>query len=151
MFLNAEQPLAAELADVTGSGPRLARTPRVALMVLVVGAAVSGCATAAGPALRESHEAMGRELYGGGERTLPPAPATAPASLEDYVRLAFTRNAGLRAAVADMPDQYMTSIVALSIWSPLRGRLSPPAISLMGTTWGAFSTKEPKPFGSLRA
>jgi len=148
MFLNAEQPLAAELADVTGSGPRLARTPRVALMVLVVGAAVSGCATAAGPALRESHEAMGRDLYGGGERTLPPAPATAPASLEDYVRLAFTRNAGLRAAF----DRWQAAVERV----PQARSLEDPSLSFeyfieqMDTRYGVSLTQSFPAFGTLR-
>jgi outer membrane protein, heavy metal efflux system len=58
----------------------------------------TGCAMPAGTALRQRHESVREELYAEKDGESSPVAPVAPVTLDDYLRLAFARNAGLRAA-----------------------------------------------------
>jgi outer membrane protein, heavy metal efflux system len=105
----------------------------------------TGCAMPAGTALRQRHESVREELYAEKDGESSPV---APVTLDDYLRLAFTRNAGLRAAFENARAA-LERIPQAKSWDD-------PALSFeyfieqMDTRYGASLTQAFPAFGTLR-
>ncbi len=105
----------------------------------------TGCAMPAGTALRQRHESVREELYAEKDGESSPV---APVTLDDYLRLAFTRNAGLRAAF----ERWRAAVERV----PQSRALEDPALSFeyfieqMDTRYGASLTQSFPAFGTLR-